>query len=126
MTLLEVTQGFVVYCEASRVGLGCVCIQNGKFIVYATRQLMSRDKNYTNHDLELSSVVFASKILRHYLNGIHVEVFTAHKSLQYLFTKKDLNMRQRRWLEHLMDYDISVLYHPRKANVVEDALSRVS
>ncbi|WMV50137.1 hypothetical protein MTR67_043522 [Solanum verrucosum] len=119
-------EGFVVYCDASRVGLGCVLMQNGKVIAYASRQLKVHEKNYPTHDLELAAVVFALKIWRHYLYGVHVDVFTDHKSLQYVFTQKDLNLRQRRWLEFLKDYDMSVHYHPGKANVVADALSRVS
>ncbi|WMV25681.1 hypothetical protein MTR67_019066, partial [Solanum verrucosum] len=114
-------EGFVVYCDASRVGLGCVLMQNGKVIAYASRQLKVHEKNYPTHDLELAAVVFALKIWRHYLYGIHVDVFTDHKSLQYVFTQKDLNLRQRRWLEFLKDYDMSVHYYPGKANVVADA-----
>ncbi|WMV46051.1 hypothetical protein MTR67_039436, partial [Solanum verrucosum] len=114
-------EGFVVYCDTSRVGLGCVLMQNGKVIAYASRQLKVHEKNYPTHDLELAAVVFALKIWRHYLYGVHVDVFTDHKSLQYVFTQKDLNLRQRRWLEFLKDYDMSVHYHPGKANVVADA-----
>ncbi|WMV58815.1 hypothetical protein MTR67_052200 [Solanum verrucosum] len=84
------------------------------------------EKNYPTHDLELATVVFALKIWRHYLYGVHVDVFTDHKSLQYVFNQKDLNLRQRRWVELLKDYDISVLYHPGKSNVVANALSRSS
>ncbi|KAH0784113.1 hypothetical protein KY290_003711 [Solanum tuberosum] len=126
LTLPEGTKGFVVYCDASRVGLGCVLMQNGKVIAYASRQLKVHEKNYPTHDLELAAVVFALKIWRHYLYGVHVDVFTDHKSLQYVFTQKELNLRQRRWLELLKDYDLSILYHPGKANVIADALSRLS
>ena len=84
------------------------------------------EKNYLSHDLELAVVVFALKLWHHYLYGVHVDVFTDHKSLQYVFTQKELNLRQRRWLELLKDYDMSILYHPGKANVVADALSRLS
>ncbi|KAH0754464.1 hypothetical protein KY290_024734 [Solanum tuberosum] len=126
LSLPDGLEGFVVYCDASRVGLGCVLMQNGKVIAYASRQLKVHEKNYPTHDLELAAVVFALKIWRHYLYGVHVDVFTDHKSLQYVFTQKDLNLRQRRWLEFLKDYDMSVHYHPGKANVVADALSRVS
>src|SRR5688572_31137563 len=101
-------------------------MQHGKVIAYASRQLKTHEKNYPTHDLELAAVVFALKIWRHYLYGVHVDVFTDQKSLQYVFTQKDLNLRQMRWLELLKDYDISVLYHPGKANVVADALSRLS
>ncbi|WMV33463.1 hypothetical protein MTR67_026848 [Solanum verrucosum] len=112
LSLLDGLKGFVVYCDASRVGLGCVLMQNGKVIAYASRQLKVHEKNYPTHDLELAAVVFALKIWRHYLYGVHVDVFTDHKSLQYVFTQKDLNLRQRRWLEFLKDYDMSVHYHP--------------
>src|SRR5688500_17900104 len=101
-------------------------MQNGKVIAYASRQLKVHENNYPTHDLELAAVVFALKIRRHYLYGVHVDVFTDHKSLQYVFTQKYLNLRQRRWLELLKDYDKSVLYHPGKANVVAEALSRLS
>ena len=120
------SDGFVVYCDASRVGLGCVLMQQGKVIAYASRQLKPHEKNYTSHDLKLAAVVFALKIWRHYLYGVHVDVFTDHKSLQYVFSQKDLNLCQRRRLEFLKDYDMSVLYHLGKANVVADALSRLS
>ena len=90
-----------------------------KVISYAYRQLKVHEKNYPTHDLELAVVVmFALKIWRHYLYGVHVDVFTDHKSLQYVFTQKELNLPQRRWLELLKDYNMSVLYHPSKANVV--------
>src|SRR5687767_14614162 len=101
-------------------------MQNGKVIAYASRQLKVHEKNYPTHDLELAAVVYALKIWRHYLYGVHVDIFSDHKSLQYVFTQKDLNLRQRRWLELLKDYDMSVMYHPGKANVVVDALSRLS
>ena len=97
---------------------------NGKVIAYASRQLRPHEKNYPTHDLELAAVVFALKIWRHYLYGATCEVYTDHKSLKYFFTQKELNMRQRRWLELIKDYDLQILYHPRKANTVADALSR--
>ncbi|GJW55607.1 putative reverse transcriptase domain-containing protein [Tanacetum coccineum] len=87
-------------------------------------QLKVHEKNYTTHDLELGSVVFALKIWRHYLYGTRCTVFTDHKSLQHILDQKELNMRQRRWLELLSDYDCDIRYHPGKANVVADALSR--
>ncbi|KAH0777836.1 hypothetical protein KY290_009247 [Solanum tuberosum] len=124
LTLPEVTDGFVVYCDASRVGLGCVLMQNCKMIAYDSRQLKDHENNYPTHDLELAAVVFALKIWRHYLYGVHTDVFTDR--LHYVYSQKDLNLRQRRWLELLKDYDMSVLYHLGKANVVADALSRLS
>nr|GFB06997.1 putative reverse transcriptase domain-containing protein [Tanacetum cinerariifolium] len=93
-------------------------------ISYASRQLKIHEKNYTTHDLELGAVVFALKIWRHYLYGTKCTVFTDHKNLQHIFDQKELNMRQRRWLELLSDYDCEIRYHPRKENVVADALSR--
>ena len=120
------TKGFATYCDASRVGLGCALMQHEKLIVYSSIQLKPQEKNYPSNDLELASVVLALKIWRHYLYEVHIDVLTDHKSLQYVFTqKKNLNLRQRRWLELWKDYDMSVLYHPGKANVVADSLSRV-
>ncbi|XP_028120977.1 uncharacterized protein LOC114318317 [Camellia sinensis] len=118
------TEGFVIYSDASHKGLGCVLMQNGRVIAYASRQLKPHEKNYPTHDLELAAVVFALKIWRHYLYGTTCEVYTDHKSLKYLFTQKELNMRQRRWLELIKDYDLQIQYHPSKANMVADALSR--
>ncbi|KAI3802063.1 hypothetical protein L1987_30187 [Smallanthus sonchifolius] len=114
----------VVYCDASNQGLGCVLMQRGKVIAYASRQLKIHEKNYTTHDLELGAVVFALKIWRHYLYGTKCVVFTDHKSLQHIFNQKELNIRQRRWVELLNDYDCEIRYHPGKANAVADALSR--
>lgn len=124
LSLPEGTENFVVFCDASRQGLGCVLMQKEKVIAYASRQLKVHEKNYTTHDLELGAVVFALKIWRHYLYGTKCTVFTDHKSLQHIFDQKDLNMRQRRWVELLSDYDCEIRYHPGKANVVADALSR--
>ena len=101
-------------------------MQRGKVIAYASRQLKVHEKNYPTHDLELVAVVFAVMIWRHYLYGVHVDVFTDHKSLQYVFTQKELNLHQRRWLEFLKDYDMCVHYHPGKENVVADAFSSLS
>ncbi|GJY97240.1 putative reverse transcriptase domain-containing protein [Tanacetum coccineum] len=117
-------ENFIVYCDASHKGLGVVLMQNEKVISYASRQLKIHEKNYTTHDLELGAVVFALKIWRHYLYGTKCTVFTDHKSLQHILDQKELNMRQRRWLEFLSDYDCEICYHPRKANLVADALSR--
>ncbi|GJR21940.1 reverse transcriptase domain-containing protein [Tanacetum coccineum] len=100
-----------------------VLMQRDKVIAYASRQLKIHEKNYTTHDLELGSVVFTLKIWRHYLCGTKCTVFTDHKSLQHILDQKELNMRQRRWLELLSDYDCDIRYHPGKANVVADALS---
>ncbi|KAA3477565.1 reverse transcriptase [Gossypium australe] len=116
---------FVVFSDASLSGLGCVLMQEGKVIAYALRQLKPREKNYLTHDLELVTIVFALKIWPHYLIGENCH-YTDYKSLKYLMTQKDLNLRQRRWLELLKDYELVIDYHPGKANVVADALSRKS
>ena len=116
--------GFVVYSDASRQGLGCVLMQNDRVIAYASRQLKKHEENYPTHDLELAAVVFALKIWRHFLYGVPCRIFTDHKSLQYICTKKELNLRQRRCLELIKDYDYTIEYHLGKANVVADALSR--
>lgn len=118
--------GYVVYCDASRVGLGGVLMQHGKVVAYASRQLKKHEQNYPTHDLEMASVVFALKIWRHCLYGDTCEVYADHKSLKYIFQQRDLNLRQRRWMELLKDYDCTILYHPGKANVMADALSRKS
>ncbi|KAD4178689.1 hypothetical protein E3N88_27280 [Mikania micrantha] len=124
LTLPDGNDDFVVYCDASNQGLGCVLMQRGKVIAYASRQLKIHERNYTTHDLELGAVIFALKIWRHYLYGTKCVIFTDHKSLQHIFNQKELNMRQRRWVELLNDYDCEIRYHPGKANVVADALSR--
>jgi hypothetical protein len=99
-------------------------MQEGRVIAYASRALRPHETNYPTHDLELAVVVHALKIWRHYLMGNRCNIFTDHKSLKYIFTQSKLNMRQRRWLELIKDYDLEVHYHPGKANVVADALSR--
>ncbi|WVZ89468.1 LOW QUALITY PROTEIN: hypothetical protein U9M48_035871 [Paspalum notatum var. saurae] len=120
----DVTKPFDVYCDASGSGLGCVLMQEGRVIAYASRQLRKHEANYPTHDLELAAVVHALKIWRHYLLGNTCHIYTDHKSLKYILTQPELNMRQRRWLELIKDYDLEIHYHPGKANVVADALSR--
>ena len=105
--------------------MGCVLMQGSKVIIYVSRQLKVHEKNYPTHDLELEVMVFALKLWRHYLYGVHVDVFTDHKSLQYVFTQRELNLHQRRWLELLKDNDLNGHYHLGKDNVVADALSRM-
>ncbi|GJW32147.1 putative reverse transcriptase domain-containing protein [Tanacetum coccineum] len=118
------SENFVVYCDASHKGLGAVLMQKEKDITYESQQLKIHEKNYTTHDLELGDVVFALKMWRHYLYGTKCVVFTDHKSLQHILDQNELNIRQRRWLELLSDYDCEIRYHPGKANVVADTLSR--
>ncbi|GJV93416.1 putative reverse transcriptase domain-containing protein [Tanacetum coccineum] len=124
LALPEGSENFVVYCDASHKRLGAVLMQKERVIAYASRQLKIHEKNYTTHDLELGAVVFALKMWRHYLYGTKCVVFTDHKSLQHILDQKKLNMRQHKWLELLSDYDCEIRYHPGKANVVADALSR--
>ncbi|GJS30173.1 putative reverse transcriptase domain-containing protein [Tanacetum coccineum] len=124
LALPEGPDDFVVYCDASLKGYGAVLMQRDKVIAYASRQLKTHEENYTTHDLELGAVVFALRLWRHYLYGTKCVVYTDHKSLQYILDQKELNMRQRRWIELLSDYDCEIRYHPGKANVVADALSR--
>ncbi|XP_048229279.1 uncharacterized protein LOC125369916 [Ricinus communis] len=115
---------YVVYTDASLNGLGCVLMQNGRVIAYASRQLKPHERNYPTHDLELAAIIHALKTWRHYLYGETFRIFTDHKSLKYIPTQKELNLRQRRWMELLKDYDCTIDYHPGKANVAADALSR--
>ncbi|KAI3678914.1 hypothetical protein L6452_38218 [Arctium lappa] len=124
LSLPDGAEDFFVYSDASKMGLGCVLMQRGNVIAYVSRQLKEHEKKYPTHDMELAAVVFALKIWRHYLYGTKCMIFTDHKSLKYLFDQKELNMRQRRWMELLKDYDCEIHYHPGKANVVVDALSR--
>jgi hypothetical protein len=115
---------FDVYCDASGIGLGRVLMQDNRVIAYASRALRTHEQNYPTYDLELAAVIHALKISRHHLMGTKCNIYTDHKSLKYIFTQAYLNMRQRRLLELIKDYDIEVYYHPGKANVVADALSR--
>ncbi|GJW00290.1 putative reverse transcriptase domain-containing protein [Tanacetum coccineum] len=124
LALPKGTKDLVVYCDASLKGYGAVLMQREKVIAYASRQLKVHEENYTTHDLELGAVVFTLRLWRHYLYGTKCVVFTDHKSLQYILNQKKMNLRQRRWIELLSDYDCEIWYHPGKANVVADALSR--
>src|SRR6185369_4605494 len=120
----DITRTFDVYCDASGTGLGCVLMQDRRVIAYASRALRRHEENYATHDLELAAVVHALKIWRHYLLCNPVHIYSDHKSLKYIFTQSELNLRQRWWLELIKDYDLEIHYHPSKANVVADALSR--
>ena len=113
----------VVFTDVSGTGLRCVLLQNQKVVSYASRQLKPHERRYPTHDLELAAVVFALKVWRHYLYGERFELYTDHKSLKYIFSQKELNMRQQRWVEFISSYDFEILYHPGKGNVVADALS---
>ena len=114
----------MIFSDASLNGLRCVLMQEGKVLAYASRKLKPHEKNYPTHDLELASIVFALKIWRHYRYGEKCFIYTDHKSLKYFPSQRELNLRQRRWMELIKDYDFVIDYHPGKANVVVDALSR--
>ena len=115
---------YTLYSNASRIGLRCVLMQDEKVVAYASKQMKPHEQNYLTHDLELAAVVFVLKIWPHYLYGEKCRISTDHKSLKYLLTWKELNLRQRRWLELFKDYDCIIDYHPGKSNVVADSLSR--
>ena len=115
-----------MYYDASSDRLGCVLMQFERVVAYGSRQLKNHEHNYPTHNLELAAIVFSLKIWCHYFYSEQFEVFSDHKSLKYIFKQQDLNMRQRRWMEYLKDYDFTLHYHPGKANVVADALSRKS
>jgi hypothetical protein len=126
LVLPDVHKPFSMYCDACYKGLGCVLMQEGRVVAYSSRQLKVHEKNYPIHDLELAAVVHALKTWMHYLFGQKCDVYTDHKSLKYIFTQSELNMRQRRWLELIKDYELEIHYHPGKENVVADTLSRKS
>ena len=119
-------QGYTVYCDASRAGLGCVLMQSGRIVAFGSRQLKNHEQNYPTHDMELAVVVFALKIWCRYLYGEQFEMYSDHKSLKYIFTQRDLNMRQRRWMKFLKNYEFTLHYHSGKENVVVNALSQKS
>jgi hypothetical protein len=118
------TKPFDIYFDASGLALGFVLMHDYRVIAYASRALRPHEKNYPTHDLDLGAVIHALKIWRHYLIGTHCSIYTNHKSLKYIFTQADLNMRQRRRLELIKGYDLEVHYRAGKAHVVADALSR--
>lgn len=99
-------------------------MQNGQVMAYVSRQFKFHERNYPTHDLKLAAVVFVLKIWRHYQFGSRFEVFSYHKGLKYLFDHKELNMRQRRWLEFLNDYDFGLSYHPGKPDIIVNALRK--
>jgi len=120
----DIEKPFDVFCDALGIGLGCVLMQQGRVITYASCQLQKHEVNYPTHDLELATVVHTLKIWRHYLLGNLCTIYTDHKSLKYIFTQPELNMRQWRWLVLIKDCNLQVHYHLDKANMVADALSR--
>jgi ribonuclease HI len=119
----DLQKGFDIYCDACVQGLGCVLMQEGHVIAYVSHQLQKYELNYPIHDLELAAIVHALKIWRHYIMGTKCQVYTDHKSLKYIFTQKDLNLRQHRWLELIKDYDLEIHYHLGEANLVANVLS---
>ena len=112
LVLSDTRKDFVIFCDASLQGLGCVLMQEGHVVAYASRQLKPHELNYPTHDLELAAVVHALKQWRTYLFGNHCKVYSDHQSLKYLFTQPDLNLRHRRWLELIKDYDLGLNYQP--------------
>jgi len=124
LTLLKEGKEHTIYSDASKNELGYVLMQDDKVIAYASRQLKPYEKNYPTHDLDLATLIFTLKIWRYYLYGVPCKICTNHKSIKYIFTQKEINLRQRRWLELLKDYDLQIQYNPRKVNVVADALSK--
>jgi hypothetical protein len=124
--MLDMEKPFSIYCDASGQGLGCVLMQDGRMVAYDSWQLRKHEVIFLIHELELAAVVHTLKVWRHYLMGKRCELYTDHKSLKYIFTLSNLNLRQRRWLELIKDYDLGINYHTGKANVVADDLSRRS
>ena len=123
MIFLERGRRYTVYCDASKDRLGCVLIQSERVVAYGSRQCKNHDQSYLAHEMELAAIVLDLKAWLHYLYGEQFEVFSDHKSLKYIFTQRDLNMRQRRGMEYLEDYDFTLHCHLGKANVVADALN---
>jgi hypothetical protein len=126
LVMPDIEKPFSIYCDTSGQGLGCVLMQDSHVVVYASCQLRKHEVHYLTHDLVLATVVHALKIWRHYLIGKRSELYTDHRSLKHIFMQLDLNLRQRRWLELIKDYDLGINYHPEKANVVADTLSQRS
>jgi hypothetical protein len=126
LVMLDMKKSFYIYCDASGQGVGCVPMQARHVVAYASRQLRKYEAHYPTHDLELATAIHALKIWRHYLMGKRCELYMDHKSLRYIFTQSNLNLRQRRWLELIKNYDLGINYHPENANVVANVLSRRS
>src|SRR3954465_1425042 len=122
----DTKKDFEIFCDASRQELGCILMQDRHVVAYASLQLRPHEENYPTHGLELAAVVHALTTWRHYLLGNRCEIYSDHQSLKYIFSQPDLNLRQRRWIESIKDYDVGISYTPGKANVMADALSRKS
>jgi hypothetical protein len=122
----DMEKSYSIFFDASGQGFGSVLMQDGHVVAYASWQLRKHELNYPTHELELAAVVHALEIWRHCLMGKRCELYMYHRSLKYIFMQSNLNLRQRRWLELMKDYDLGINYHPRKVNVVTDALSRRS
>jgi hypothetical protein len=123
LVMPDMEKPFSIYCDASGQGLGGVLMQDGHVVAYASQQLRKHEAHYPTHDLELAAIVHALNIWRHYLMRKRCELYMDHKRLKYIFTQSNLNLRQRRWLELIKDYDLGINYHPEKANVVAEVLS---
>jgi hypothetical protein len=126
LTMPDIEKPFLIYCDASAQGLGCVLMHDVHVVAYASRPLRKHEEKYLAHDLELVAMLHALKIWRHYIIGKRCEVYSDHKSLKYIFTQPYLNLRQRIWLKLIKNYDLGINYHLGKADVVVDALSRRS
>jgi hypothetical protein len=126
LVMLDMEKPFSIYCDVSGQGLGCVLMQDGHMVAYASRQLRKHEAHYPTHNLVLDAVIHALKIWMHYFMGKRCELYMDHKSLKYIFTQLNLNLRQRRWLELIKNYDLGINYHPGKATVVANALSQRS
>jgi hypothetical protein len=126
LVMHDMEKPFSICCDACGQGLGCVLMQECHVVAYAPRQLRKHEAHYPTHDLELAVVVHALKIWRHYLMRKRCELYMDHKSLKYIFTQSNLSLSQRRWLELIKDHVLGINYHPGKAKVVVNALSRRS
>jgi hypothetical protein len=124
--MLDMEKSFSIYYDVSGQGLGCMLMRDSCMVAYASWQLRKLEVNYPTHDLDLAAIVHALKIWRHYLMGRRCELYMDNKSLKYIFTQSNLNLRQRTWLELFKDYDLGINYHPGKAIIVADALSQRS
>ncbi|MCO5603851.1 hypothetical protein L7F22_058005 [Adiantum nelumboides] len=126
LKLPDFSKEFEVVTDASGLALGGVLTQEGRPVAYTSRKLRDHERNYPTHDLELLAVIHALKLWRHYLLSRKFQLVTDHKSLKWIFTQPNLNMRQRRWIKLLQEYDFDIKYRPGKDKVVADGLSRKS